>query len=309
LMLMGEFREGARIYEGRVKSQMDLVGRDYPQPAWNGAKFKNRTLFLHSEQGLGDTLNFLRYVPLVKARGGRVILECQAPLLPLCAGLGADRVIAAGETPPPFDLCRSLVSLPFVFGHDLKSLPAKVPYLVTPADRVEAWRARLGAPQPGRLRIGLVWAGSPGHGNDRHRSVSIDSLRPILDVPGATFFSLQKGPAADQLRQAGLSGTVHDLGASLRDFADTAAVVELLDLVISVDTSVVHLAGALARPCWAMLPFCPDWRWLIGREDSPWYPTLRLFRQTTSGDWAGVVDRMARELAAKAAAGAVVTAG
>ncbi|MBF0333437.1 MAG: tetratricopeptide repeat protein, partial [Alphaproteobacteria bacterium] len=302
LMLKGDFHEGARIYEGRLKSQLDKVARDYPQPFWDGRRFKGKTVFLTSEQGFGDTLHLARYVPLVKARGGRVVVECQSALLPVIRGVaGADEVIAAGAKPPRFDYHRSLLSLPHVFGHRIETIPGKVPYLSAPSDAVESWRARLG-PAPGAgLRVGVTWAGSPTHGNDRHRSIDLDLLRPLFAVEGAQFFSLQKGPASPRLAELGLAGTVRDLGPDIRDFGDTAAALACLDLLISVDTSVVHLAGALARPTWVMVPFHPDWRWLLDREDSPWYPTMRLYRQATIGDWPGVVARIAQTLRAEIA--------
>ncbi|GEO81536.1 glycosyltransferase [Pararhodospirillum oryzae] len=289
LLLKGDLPRGFAAYEGRFASKLDVLGRSYPQPRWDGRPFPGRTLFLHSEQGMGDTLQFIRYVPLVKILGSRVIVECQEPLLPVVRTVkGADEVIAAGTTPPPFDLYCSLMSLPYLLGDTLSTLPADVPYVSVPGPAPRLFQEARATSAP--FKVGLVWAGSPGHGNDRRRSMALSALAPLLDVPGVTFFSLQKGPAADQL--SAFKGRLIDLGPALSDFGDTAAVVSQLDLVIAVDTSIIHLAGALGRPVWALLAFHPDWRWLLEREDTPWYPSMRLFRQGPDGRWGPVVERV-----------------
>jgi hypothetical protein len=207
-------------------------------------------------------------------------------------------VFGSGSEPPPFDLHCPLLSLAERFGTSLATIPAEIPYLVPEPAAVERWRDALGD-GPG-LRIGLVWAGNPGHRNDRNRSIAVERLQPLFQVPGIRWFSLQVGPRAGDVARLPL-GLVADLSASLSDFAETAAVIANLDLVLAIDTAVVHVAGALGRPVWAMLSFAPDWRWLLDRDDSPWYPSLRIFRQPIPGDWATVVGNVRRALADLAA--------
>src|SRR6266568_4978670 len=236
----------------------------------------------------------MRYAPLVADRGGRVVLEIQPPLARLAAGTeGVAEIVAAGAALPPFDLHCPLLSLPERFGTDLATIPAEIPYLTPDPELVEHWRRKLGD-GPG-LKVGIVWAGNRAHKNDRSRSIAIERLLPILEVPGIRWVSLQVGERAADVARLPI-GMVADISNELGDFGDTAAVIANLDLVIAVDTAVVHLTGALGRPVWAMLAFAPDWRWLLEREDSPWYPTMRLFRQTEPGDWAGVFDRVAAAL-------------
>ncbi|MCF8506971.1 MAG: glycosyltransferase [Caulobacter sp.] len=304
LLTMGNYREGLPLYEGRLKSKTDIVTRPYGQPMWTGQKFRGKTVLLHSEQGMGDTLNFIRYAPLVKRRGGRVVVECQAPLIPVIRRMdGVDEVVPENRPPDHFDYYRSLVSLPLVFGHTLETIPRDIPYLSAPPERLEHWRRRL---PPGEgFRVGLAWAGSPGHGNDRHRSTCLESLRPLLDVPGVRFCSLQKGDPAKQLAASDMAGRIEDIAADFADFGDTAAALECLDLVISVDTSVIHMAGALGRPVWVLTAFTPDWRWLLDRDDTPWYSTMRLLRQERPGDWEPLIARAAGDLTRLAAAPAV----
>lgn len=256
-----------------------------PQPLWRGEDLTGRTLLLYAEQGLGDTLQFIRYLPLVAARGpARIFLHCPAELHAVLQGLpGVTRLFAPGESVPEFDTHAPLMDLPCVFGTTLDTIPAGVPYL--PAPRGEA-PPELRA--SGNLKVGIVWAGGTKHPQDRFRSVRLEEFAPLLDVPGIDFYSLQVGSRSSDLAQPGAPRGIVDLSPRLKDFADTAAAMMRLDLVISVDTSVVHLAGALGRPVWTLLPFASDWRWLMNRGDTPWYPTMRLFQQTTPGDWAGV---------------------
>jgi hypothetical protein len=244
-------------------------------------------------------VQFMRYVPLVAARGAGVVLQVQRPLLRLAAATfaGIAQVIQDGDVPSPFDLHCPLLSLPLAFGTTIETVPAAVPYLALDPDAVARWRGRLAG--AAGTKVGLVWAGSAQHTNDRNRSVAFDRLAPLLAVPGLHWFSLQVGERRADLAQAASSGIV-DLADGLTDFAETAAAIAELDLVISVDSAVAHLAGALAKPVWVMLPHVPDWRWLVGRGDSPWYPTVRLFRQPGRGDWEAVVARLAEALARRA---------
>jgi tetratricopeptide (TPR) repeat protein len=291
-LALGDFAEGWPRYEWRWRNG-DLTPRALPQPLWRGEALAGRTILVHAEQGFGDTLQFVRYLPLLAARGARVLLEAPAPLLPLLASLdGLAGRFAPGDALPDFDCHAPLLSLPGGFATALDTIPRQVPYLAPPAERREAWRAILAALPPGP-RVGIAWAGSATNTNDRNRSAPLAALRPLLELPGVAFVSLQKelrpGDAAELARYPRLLA----LGDRLADFADTAAVVSLLDLVITVDTAVAHLAGALARPVSVMLPFAAEWRWLRGREDSPWYPSARLFRQSAPGDWTGLVARIA----------------
>src|SRR5262249_34379649 len=297
-LLRGEFARGWHEYEHRWRLP-EVIKPNYPQPMWAGEHLDGRTSLLESEQGLGDTIQCLRYVPLVQARGGRVVLRLERVLVRLAASLAGNVVIPPTNVRvPDFDLWCPLLSLPRVFGTNVNSIPATVPYLGARNAIAERWRRRLDA-LPG-LKVGLVWAGSVNHINDARRSTDLARLKPLLATPGVSFVSLQVGPRAADIASLP-TGTLLDVSTDLTDFAETAGTVLNLDLVIAVDTSAVHLAGALGRPAWVMVPFSPDWRWLLEREDSPWYPTLRLFRQPEPDNWDAVIARVAMELAARAA--------
>jgi len=290
-LLTGEFESGWTKSEWRWKSASSgLSKRNFAQPLWLGAETIDRkTILLHSEQGLGDTIQFCRYVPLVAARGARVILEVQEPLRQLMSGLaGVSQCVSKGEALPHFDLHCPLLTLPLAFGTRLDTIPSTIPYLRAPTHGQDR-RAQLGPRD--RPRIGLVWSGNPQHRDDRKRSIELNTLSPLFDV-AATFVSLQRDLRAGDEAALKTRSDILNLGPSLASFADTAALISHLDLVISVDTSVAHLAGALGRPVWVLLSFVPDWRWLLNREDSPWYPTARLFRQTDAREWHGVVHRV-----------------
>ncbi len=290
-LLKGDFERGWAESEWRWNNaSLGLSKRNFTQPLWLGAEsIDGRTMLLHHEQGLGDAIQFCRYAPLLAARGARVILEVEEPLKQLMSGLaGVSHCVSKGEALPDFDLHCPLLSLPLAFGTRLETIPSTTPYLHAPA-RGQDWEARLGPKN--RPRIGLVWSGNPRHRDDRKRSIELKALSPLFDV-AATFVSLQKDLRAGDEATLAERGDIIRLGPSLESFADTAALISQLDLVISVDTSVAHLAGALGRPVWVLLPFVPDWRWLLDRDDSPWYPTARLFRQTGSRDWRGVVERV-----------------
>jgi Flp pilus assembly protein TadD len=290
-LLTGDFERGWIKSEWRWKTASSgLSRRSFTQPLWLGAEtVERKTILLHSEQGLGDAIQFCRYVPLVAARGARVVLEVAEPLRELMSDLvGVSHCVSKGEALPDFDLHCPLLSLPLAFGTRLDTIPSTTPYLHAPA-RGRDWESLLGSKD--RPRIGLVWSGNPRHRDDRKRSIELNALSPLFDI-AATFVSLQKDLRAGDEAVLPERSNIIKLGQSLESFADTAALISHLDLVISVDTSVAHLTGALGRPVWVLLPFVPDWRWLLDRDDSPWYPTARLFRQTDTRDWRGVVDRV-----------------
>ena len=293
----GDFATGWEKYEWRWRCR-DFTSprRNFSQPLWRGReKTAGKTILLHAEQGFGDTLQFVRYAPLVAATGARVVLEVQAPLTSLMHDLaGVEVVVARGDPLPPFDFHCPLLSLPLALGTTLRSVPAEVPYLRPPPAKTFHWRESLA--QRDHARIGLVWSGRKTHKNDRNRSIALARLQPLLSIPGITFVSLQKEIRQEDAEALGRFPQIIHVGDQLEDFSDTAAVAATLDLVISADTAVAHLAGALAKPTWVLLPFSPDWRWLLNREDSPWYPTMRLFRQPRLGDWDSVIERVKAEL-------------
>ena len=298
LLRRGDFARGWAEYEWRWGARRHHRGarRDFAEPQWRGEDVAGCTLLLHAEQGLGDTIQFLRYAPLAARRGARVVLEVPASLVRLARRLeGIAEVVAAGDALPRFDLHCPLLSLPLAFGTRLDSIPAATPYLSADPAEAAAWR-RCFATKPGKA-VGLAWAGNPDYPGDRERSLDPALLAPLLAVPRARFFSLQVGGAADALGRVSGGAGVESLGREFTDFADTAAAVSALDLVIAADTAVAHLAGALNRPVWILLPYASDWRWLVDRTDSPWYPSAVLFRQQRPGDWPGVIERVAAKLA------------
>lgn len=295
LLRRGDFERGWAEYEWRWQVRRAFARPAFDRPAWEGSDLRGQTILLYGEQGLGDTLQFVRYASLLAARGATVIVECQPELKRLLDNVaGTSTVIARGEPRPAFDCHQALLSLPRLFQTTLASVPAEIPYVKVDPDAIAAWRDRLG-PKEG-VRVGLVWAGRPTHKNDRNRSINLDVLGPLAELSGVRFYSLQLGPAARQLTRPPAGLRVVDLTGNIRDFVDTAALIENLDLVVTVDTSVAHLAGMLGRPVWVLLPYAADWRWLEDRDDTPWYPTMRLFRQPAHGDWDSVVRRVAAEL-------------
>lgn len=302
-LLHGDLAEGFRDYEWRWQQPgVASARRDYPQPLWTGQMpLAGKTILLHREQGFGDTIQFCRYAVLAARSGARVILEVQPALARLVRTLRADiTVIATGEPIPEFDLHCPLMSLPIGFATTMETIPAEVPYLFADPARVAAWGELL--PVPDGKRIGLVWAGGSwtGHadhaGYDRRRSMPLSALTPLMSISGCDFVSLQVGPAVSQAARPHSGVSLRMYTDELRDFSDTAALIQTLDLVVGVDTSVIHLAGALGKPVWLLNRFDTDWRWLLDRDDSPWYPTLRQFRQSVPGDWDGVVRRAADAL-------------
>jgi Flp pilus assembly protein TadD len=296
LLLTGNFEEGWREAEWRWRvREHKLRADEYPIPLWNGADLDSRTILLHPEQGFGDAIQFARYAPLLSQRGARVLLACQPELRRLFQQIaGVERVLTTGDMLPPCDVRCPLLSLPRVFGTNLSNVPAMVPFLRADPELVPKWKDRLAG--DGRKKIGLAWAGRPQHRQDRLRSIPLPSMLVLAQVPGTRLISLQKGPAAAHARETAAALSLDDWTAELSDFADTAALIDALDLVITVDTAVAHLAGAMGKPVWVLLPFVPDWRWLMDRSDSPWYPTMRLFRQGRIGDWETPIQRVVRAL-------------
>ncbi len=288
---LGRFEEGWPLHEWRKKLAAPVGSRSFPQPLWLGREdIANKTLFLHCEQGLGDTIQFCRYGRLLRARGASVVMSVQQPLFSLLKQLKPDiQIIAQNDVPVAFDYHCPLLSLPLAFGTTLETIPSEPRYLSADRSLRQIWLARL--PESAKPRIGFVWRGSAEHKNDANRSIALSLLAPLIDE-AADWVSLQKDIApTESALLAGLPQIV-DLGRELRDFSDTAAVIDLLDLVITVDTSVAHLAGALGKPVWLLLPFNSDWRWLMDRDDSPWYPGVRLFRQSKFGAWPDVIARV-----------------
>ncbi|WP_448207476.1 tetratricopeptide repeat protein [Azospirillum sp. sgz302134] len=296
LLLDGRFREGWEMYESRAHIP-EADKRSFQVPLWKGEPLAGKRVLLFTEQGFGDTLQMLRYVPLLTQQAAAVYLETPPPMMRLAASLpGGPALVEMGKPVPPIDYRCSLMSLPYRLGCVSEAkIPANVPYLSAPPELTARWGDAIG--RGGRPRVGLAWAGNPAHGNDRARSMPAELVRPLLDVDGIEFILIQKEPRPAEQEVLMSSGRCRAIGPLVGDFADTAGLLSALDLLISVDTSVGHLAGALGRPVWMMIPFSPDWRWLMEREDSPWYPTLRLFRQTAPGDWPGVVARVGEELA------------
>jgi tetratricopeptide (TPR) repeat protein len=295
-LLTGNFEAGWPRHQARLKLPSASYPR-FPQPMWLGAEeIEGKTILVCADEGLGDTIQFVRYVPVLAERGARVVLAVQDPLQRLLSGLsGVSRCVpmSAIGALPAFELHCPVSSLPLAFGTRLDTIPSATSYLPSPASsQRQAWEDRLGP--HARLRVGLVWSGSPTHTNDANRSIPLKVLSRIIDVDAA-FISLQKDPRPRDRALLEQTGIV-ELTTHLSDFAETAALLSCLDLVITVDTSVAHLAGALGCPTWILLPWTPDYRWLLDRDDSPWYPTMRLFRQTASRDYAPVVDRVRSEL-------------
>lgn len=281
LLLNGTYAEGWCEYEWRWrKRNFTSPLREFPQPRWKGEPLAGRTILIYAEQGFGDTLQFCRYLPMVEALGAQVVFECHPPLAELMKSLksGID-VIPMGHQLPRFDLQAPLMSLPLVFGTTIETVPAGTPYLSPPADRLPLWSNRVR--EGGAMRVGLCWAGKSYP--DPRRSCPVEQLAQLEHLGGIAWHSLQTG------WQGAMPLPMTDLTPHLRDFADTAALIAQLDLVITVDTAVAHLAGALGRPTWVMLPHAPDWRWMLEREDSPWYPSMRLFRLKQPGAWRGVI--------------------
>lgn len=299
LLQAGDYGRGWQEFEWRLKVPAQAgPARRFAAPMWHGRETAH-TVLVHAEHGLGDTLQFVRYMSLVAPRCGAVILECQPELKPLLLVMrDAPQVIARGDPLPPFAMHAPLMSLPALLGTTFETIPWRGPYLRAPAERVAKWRGPF-AKRRKAFNVALVWAARPQYLDDR--SISLAQLAPLAGMPGVAFFSLQIGPAAAQAATPPPAMELYDPTAKIKDFADTAALASFMDLVISVDTSVCHLAGGMGLPTWVLVPYAADWRHPLGRDDTPWYPTLRLFRQARDGDWASAIERMAAELARLAA--------
>ncbi|MBM4147312.1 MAG: tetratricopeptide repeat protein [Nitrospira sp.] len=297
LLLTGNFREGWKEYEWRWETEyLTSSRRDFQQPLWNGSDIKGSTILLHAEQGLGDTIQFIRYAPLVAQRGARIIFECFKELTSLLQFIdGIEQVVTHGEELPEFDVHCPLLSLPLVFNTTIETIPANVPYLKSEPMLTNRWKERM-QHDKSRCKVGIAWAGNPGFKQNRFRNSPLDIFLTLAHLHGVALYSLQKGEEAKQTKNLPENVKLFDYTDQIVDFSDTAALMENLDLIISVDTAVAHLAGALGKPVWTLLPFSPEWRWLLKREDTPWYPTMRLFRQSSLGDWESVMVRVLNEL-------------
>ncbi|HZU38671.1 MAG TPA: tetratricopeptide repeat protein, partial [Gemmataceae bacterium] len=305
----GDFERGWPEYEWRWKKPTAPVygrrPRTFAQPRWDGGPLEGKRVLLYMEQGLGDMLQFIRYARLLHERGGRVLVECPAFLAPLLATCpGVDQTVAEGATLPDFDVQAPLLSLPGLCGTTLETVPAEVPYLFPPEERVMHWRERIAeyvskngdrhleTRSQSPFLVGIVWQGNPHHRWDHHRSVPLEQFAPLARMPGVRLFSVQHGQGTEQLKHTRLPIVSLEVG----DFQETACIVKNLDLVVTVDTATAHLAGALGVPTWILLSVISDWRWLFERTDSPWYPTVRLFRQKRVDDWMPVFRRVAKAL-------------
>jgi tetratricopeptide (TPR) repeat protein len=298
LLTSGRMADGWSQYEFRwMKEPLASWRPNFAKPVWAGQDLRGKTILLRTEQGHGDFIQFIRYASRIKALGAKVLVQLREEVRGLAALLPeVDQILTPNEPYPPFDFYVNLMSIPWVFGTDLSTVPAEVPYLQADPDRTAGWASRLR--HEGTLNVGLVWAGSPTHPRDAARSLTLQRLAALARIAGVRFHFLQKGPAAAEAATPPEGMSFVDLGPDLQDYGDTAAVIGQMDLILGVDTSVVHLAGALAKPVWVLLPKPADWRWLEEREDTPWYPTMRLFRQRRQDDWDEVIDRVTRELKA-----------
>jgi tetratricopeptide (TPR) repeat protein len=296
-LLCGDYLEGWQDFEWRWKVKaLNAVAPDYPAPLWNGAPIADGTILLHAERGFGDTLQFVRYAPLVAERCDTVLLQCQRELAGLLGSVsGVSRVVLPGEALPPIHAHLPLMSLAHVFQTSLETVPWRGPYITADPHLTSKYEALV--PRSGKLRVGLVWAGQSMQGDDRKRSLALSSLAPIAAVPGVAFYSLQKGTPAAQAAAPPAGMRLMDVDPYIGDFSDTAAFVSLMDVVITVDTSVANLSGAMGKPTWVLLSKVPDWRYHLDRDDTPWYPSMRLFRQPRDGDWSVPIRAAAGALA------------
>ncbi|MCK4988040.1 MAG: tetratricopeptide repeat protein, partial [Desulfobacterales bacterium] len=298
-LLNENFDDGWKDYDWRFQQVRwkTLYPHRYTGPRWDGSTCAGKTLFVHDEQGLGDTLQFVRYLPMAKARCATIIFETRKELIHLLQGFpGIDKLVIRSSQQPAtqnWDFYIPLLSLPKVFGTKLETIPNHAPYIYADARKIEYWKHRLDGDG---FKVGIVWAGRPMHTNDHNRSCALRQFLPRSEIHGIQLIGLQKGGAATQVDDLTRGMDFVNLGEELQDFSDTAGLIENLDLVISVDTAVAHLAGAMGKAVWVLLPFIPDWRWMMDREDSPWYPSMRLFRQKTHGEWAPVFQRVEKEL-------------
>jgi len=299
LLVTGNLADGWREYAWRRHPDLEMLvyPHQYDLPQWDGSFFQGKRLLIHYEQGLGDTINFLRYIPMVKARGGTVIFEVRKPLYNLLRDFaGIDELVEASPDSRPsvdFDLHVSLLDLPGIFNTTLETIPAQIPYIFANPAKLDYWRDKLTGPG---LKVGIVWSGSPSYERNHLRACKLADFTSLSGIKGVKFYSIQKGEPANQVSQLAGKMPLTDLSEQLADFSDTAAVIGNLDLIISTDTSVPHLAGAMGKPTWLLLSCAHDWRWLLERDDSPWYPSMRLFRQKDSNQWYDVFENVRCEL-------------
>ena len=299
LLLYGHYQEGFALYESRFDVRSNNNVRRFSEAPWDGSPLDGRRILIYTEQGFGDLFQCVRYIPLIKARGGSVILEARPEVLRLFQQVdGADEVFVRGEPYPAYDTYCPIMSLPHVMGTRLDTVPGQVPYIRVPEELQESWRRKLA--HIGGLRVGIVWAGNPLHKNDESRSLPLAALAPLAEIPGVSLLSLQKGHGERQLQE--VSFAVTPFGNQVQDFADSGAILQQLDLLISVDTSMAHLAGALGVSTYLLLPNSPDWRWLLDRDDTPWYPGMRLFRQARAGVWDDALASVAESVRSLSAA-------
>jgi hypothetical protein len=291
----GDHERGWEGYEARLETT-GSGKREFGKPIWRGEGVEGRRVLIHAEQGFGDSIQFIRYAPMVAKRGACVIVECPHTLTDLFSRIpGVNTVVAAGDRLPDFDLHVPMLSQPRNFRTVTKSIPREVPYLSVDSERRAEWSTRLGGDQAS-FRVGLAWTGDPRHHRNLARSFPLELLIPKFECTNIAFYNLQVGHGSEGIRKIQTSARIIDHTNQISDFSDTAALMMELDLVISADTAVAHLAGALGRPVWTLLPFVPDWRWGLEGETTPWYPTMRLFRQPKLGDWDSVIQRVAEEL-------------
>jgi tetratricopeptide (TPR) repeat protein/cellulose synthase/poly-beta-1,6-N-acetylglucosamine synthase-like glycosyltransferase/serine acetyltransferase len=297
-LLSGRFEEGWKGYEWRWKKpDFAEAQRGFPQPLWTGSNIDGKTILIHAEQGYGDVIQFIRYAPMIAERGTRVMVECQHGLKSLIATVeGVSKVFARGEALPDFDVHCPILSLPGAFATTLETIPATIPYIAADLSVFNRWREKIQADSTANLKVGIAWAGSPGHKNDKNRSCPFDRLLPLFSLKNVTFYSLQINDGGHSPTAGTDMDNLVDHTGEIHDFLDTAGFIQNLDLVLSVDTAVAHLAGALGKEVWVLLPFAPDWRWMREIKDSPWYPTMKLFRQDRFGNWQGVIEQVRNEL-------------
>ncbi len=299
LLINGQFEEGWKEHEWRFMKgkRSTIYPHRFGMPLWDGSSFAGKRLFVHSEQGFGDTLQFIRYLPMVKRLGGTLVFEAFGPLLETISGFpGIDKLVEISPDRRHVENCDyyvPLMSLPMLFATDIPTIPSNIPYIFADPEKASQWKNRINKKG---YKIGIAWAGKPEHENDGNRSCELAQFLPLAGMPGIAMYGLQKGGAARQAETLDGMRRMINFDCELKDFSETAAAIENLDLIISVDTALVHLAGAMGKPVWTLLPYAPDWRWLLEREDSPWYPTMRLFRQPAHGDWGAVFGEVKDEL-------------
>ncbi|MCP3907085.1 MAG: glycosyltransferase family 9 protein, partial [Oceanicoccus sp.] len=290
LLLTGNYKKGWPEYEWRLKTKAHRL-RDFHKPVWDGSTLNGKTILVHTEQGFGDTIHFIRYLPMIQAQGRNVIFECLPNLTRLLKNsAGINNIIERAPKPTvKYDTHIPLLSLPGIFGTTLDSIPSGIPYITVNSELIEQWRTRFD--KDNGFKVGIVWSGNRHNKKDHIRSCTLTDFAPLMEIPGTSFYSLQKGPASAEANNPPKGLEIINLDNEINDFADTAAAIAYLDLVISVDTAVVHLAGALGKPVWTLLHFAPDWRWLLNRNDSPWYPGMQLFRHTKGNDWTELFEK------------------